>query len=295
MRSITLLLAAASAVSAQTTTRSSAATPTYSEPCAHVSALVAGPQPNPQYPRVPAQLAYDCLNSVPIVDLDDDLELIDELTDYLQWQSTLDYLKNPPATYQGGPPGGVDILGGLADIRKRLANQNFTGEYQLQSEILNLLSKAHDGHLSYNPDILSVFSFSRFKGVISLSSDGVALPEIFFYDDITKAQNGERFNVSAIKQINGQDASKYLEAFANAAQGFQDVDARFNVMFPSRSFQRLHMNEANEMVRPSSIVDGRRKRWRVFTIRIPVRWTEYHLHLSEQHRDVGHLEPGRSQ
>jgi len=50
------------------------------------------PGAKPSIVRVPAQAAYDCLMSVP-VDVEGDVLEIDELKAFLQWQSTLAWLK----------------------------------------------------------------------------------------------------------------------------------------------------------------------------------------------------------
>lgn len=49
-------------------------------------------------PTVPAKLAYDCITSVPF-NSSAATELLDSIRPYLDWQSTVDYIRDPPAEY----------------------------------------------------------------------------------------------------------------------------------------------------------------------------------------------------
>lgn len=46
-------------------------------------------------PRVPAKLAYECLNSIPF-NQSAAAELLESMRPYLEWQSTTSYVKDPP-------------------------------------------------------------------------------------------------------------------------------------------------------------------------------------------------------
>lgn len=46
-------------------------------------------------PRVPAELAYECLNSIPFHQ-SAAAELLESIKPYLEWQSTTSYVKDPP-------------------------------------------------------------------------------------------------------------------------------------------------------------------------------------------------------
>lgn len=65
-----------------------------------------------------AQLAWDCIQSVPLDTLNA-LELVRTIKPYLDWQSTTAYLKNPPAEYTAKIQSPVDIFGGLDKIESR--------------------------------------------------------------------------------------------------------------------------------------------------------------------------------
>ncbi|KAJ4151704.1 hypothetical protein NW765_013232 [Fusarium oxysporum] len=74
---------------------------------------------------------------------------IDEVTKYIQWQSTLEALKNPPETYTSFP---TDILGGLKKIR----STNFSSQWEFDAAINALLHTANDGHLRNGPTRVSL-------------------------------------------------------------------------------------------------------------------------------------------
>lgn len=71
----------------------------------------------------------------------------------LEFQSDLEYLINPPPGYLLA---GVDLLGELSDLRDQVTSSNITGEIDFENSIEIILGKAHDGHLTYQLDGLSV-------------------------------------------------------------------------------------------------------------------------------------------
>jgi hypothetical protein len=106
----------------------------------------------------------------------DALRLIDGLGAFWQWQSTLDYLKAPPKGYQLPA---TDIHSRLASIRNKAATNQYDNEYVFQSDLNELAISTHDGHFNLMLDALGVFTFRReaIGGIVSLSSNGEALPE----------------------------------------------------------------------------------------------------------------------
>lgn len=230
MRATSLLLAAgAASASAMTTATSVPSSTVTGEPCAIVSASLAAIGPSGR-PAVPAEVGYNCLNSVK-VDVAGDIQQIEELKAYLQWQTTFTYLSNPPAGYTEKP---VDILGGLDLIAQMVKNGSYTSEWAVQSNISSLLSQAYDGHLLFASDMASVIVFERNHALVSISKDGVALPELYIYEDIMKTQNGEKFTPSSVKTINGQNATSYVSNQALQVT-YHDADTRFNTMFPNQA------------------------------------------------------------
>lgn len=68
--------------------------------CASIAGLVAPMQSaSPSAtPTVPAQLAYDCITSIPF-NSSAAVALLDSMRPYIKWQTTIEYLKDPPAEY----------------------------------------------------------------------------------------------------------------------------------------------------------------------------------------------------
>jgi len=81
-------------------------------------------------PTIGAKVAYDCLASVPI-DAQNADDLIESLKPFLQWQSTLSYLKDPPKEYTQKIQKPVDIMAGLDDIQDKIRSGHFKGEYEV--------------------------------------------------------------------------------------------------------------------------------------------------------------------
>ena len=128
--------------------------------------------------HVPADVAHECLQSVPIVK-DDATTILEGLEAWWEFQSTLSWLKNPPSTY---PFPGVDLMGGLESIRHGVENGTIDGEYKFQSAIQDLIFRAADAHFQYPMDLLRVFSFVREQAgpVVAISDDGHSLPLTFY-------------------------------------------------------------------------------------------------------------------
>jgi hypothetical protein len=202
------------------------------DPCAVVSMAIAA-LPSGARPIVPAELGVQCLQSVPL-DQEGNVKLIDDLKLMVKWQSNIAYLKNPPEGYNEEP---LDIMGELDTMQKQIAAGGFKTEYDFQLKMLNLFTKAYDNHFAYQPDILtSAMQFQRPPGseLVSVSSDGTALPEIYTYKDVMRANNDSSYKPSPVKMINGVSAQDYL-VNASASSDFHDADTRWNALFPSQA------------------------------------------------------------
>lgn len=209
-----------------------APTPALAEPCAVVSSAIQA-LPAGARPIIPAQLGLQCLQSVPL-DKEGNVKLIDDLKLFLAWQSNLAFLKNPPAEYTEEP---VDVIGEMTSMQQQLQADGYRSEYEFQMDLMTLFNRAYDNHLSWQPDIMAgVMQFQRPAGteLVSVSSDGNALPEIFAYRDLEIAKNDNSFRPSPIRTINGQGVEEYLQTVAIQAD-FHDADTRWNALFPSQS------------------------------------------------------------
>lgn len=202
------------------------------EPCAAISrAIDAAPAGSRKV--VPAELGMMCLASVPL-DKEGNVKLIDDIKLFVKWQSNIAYLKNPPANYTEKP---VDVMGELDLMQKGLTNGTFKTEYDFQMNMMMLFNRAYDNHFAYQPDILaSAMQFQRPPGteLVSVSSDGKAMPEVFLYQDIRRANNDSSFKPSAVTKINGMDVKSYLQN-ASIQSDFHDADTRWNALFPSQA------------------------------------------------------------
>ncbi|PHH79995.1 hypothetical protein CDD82_2041 [Ophiocordyceps australis] len=177
-------------------------------------------------PRVPGQPVQDCLQSLPYKpQLGQEFAV--EFSKYLQFQSTLETLQNPPKTYASEA---TDILGGLAEMGKK----NYKTQNDFDVDLVSLVSSAHDGHFDVSPCSLSLFSFERdHGGIVSVSRDGRSLPELYTFDDAAQLAKGNgNAAVSPITKINGQDPNDVLQNIAKFSSS-QDPDARYNAVFRS--------------------------------------------------------------
>jgi len=107
----------------------------YGSPCAAASAAVAANVSQTSPPRVPAQLAYECLTSVPF-NQSAALALVDGLPPYFRWQSNTAWLKDPPEEYATKVQPGIDVWGGLADIRSKVVGGKYANEYEVYAQTL---------------------------------------------------------------------------------------------------------------------------------------------------------------
>ncbi|KAF6826982.1 peptidase S41 family protein [Colletotrichum plurivorum] len=182
-------------------------------------------QANPkETPRVSAQLAFDCLQSVPNKP-GPAKDLIKSLKAYVQWQSTLSWLKNPPASYMLPP---TDIEGGLDKIGERAVAGQYKSEYEFQLEIFQLFASAHDGHFAFRGDVFKGFSFRNnlASDIVSVSRDGIEVPKLYHLNALNA--NG---SAPSIIRINGKDAATLLSDLNLKFSGFQDPDSQWNSQF----------------------------------------------------------------
>jgi len=200
-------------------------------PCARVSQAVYADGTRPANPTVPAKLAYDCINSVPL-NVSSAKNLLKALPTYIQWQSTLTDLKNPPAEYAEKVQPPVDILGGLEKLAADIDAGSFASEYAFGWALYRLIQSAHDGHFTYIPDSVGgIFSYGRSVPLVSVSEDGKKVPAVFAFNDVLGLQfKNITYTPSAVVEIDGQDVNKFLEDWSQYGS-LQDRDALYNNVF----------------------------------------------------------------
>lgn len=184
----------------------------------------------PLFTQVPAQVAWDCIQSVPL-NTASALELVNTIKPYLNWQSTTSYLKNPPAEYAEKIQAPLDVFGGLDKIEAGLKSDFFKSEYDFGFALYTLLQSSHDGHLSYIPDSVGrIFNWGRPVPLVSVSEDGGKLPSLFVYSDILASSQNQGFEPSSVTKINGEDAIPWMENWIEIGS-LQDRDALWNNAF----------------------------------------------------------------
>lgn len=108
----------------------------------------------------------------------DALDLVDGLAAFWQFQSTTAYLADPPSDYQYPA---VNLTSGLEDITKNINEGSYSGEYEFQKDILELMYSTHDGHMNCPLDLFNVFSFftNGPGSLVSISEDGQKVPKVY--------------------------------------------------------------------------------------------------------------------
>ncbi|KAK2689147.1 hypothetical protein QWA68_011718 [Fusarium oxysporum] len=207
------------------------------EPCALITKQIREHQKynNSASVQFPGQLAEDCLQSMPFYPELADL-FLEELGKYVQWQSTLETLKNPPDTYMSSP---TDILDGLETI----CNTKYSSQWQFDQAIKALINSANDGYFYVELCSFTPFTFMRNTALVSVSTDGIKAPELYTLTD-AELLNRAQAEVSPVVLIDGRDASSYLKEIEDQVLS-QDPDARYNTLFFSFSGN------------PGGVLDGR--------------------------------------
>ncbi|KAH7327288.1 hypothetical protein BKA65DRAFT_406328, partial [Rhexocercosporidium sp. MPI-PUGE-AT-0058] len=172
-------------------------------------------------------LAFECLTSVPL-DKEAAIGLIDYFRPYLEFQSTLAWLKDPPESYQQTA---VDLMGGLDNITSQISHDSFANQYEFELAVQHLLHGAHEGHLALQTPLYSLFSFRSPFEFISVSSDGIQLPQIYVYnfEVVATSSVGLSWTPSPVTEINGQIAEDFLAGYAkDYATGTIEPHADYN-------------------------------------------------------------------
>ena len=104
---------------------------------------------------------------------------MDGITAFLGVQSDLSFLKDPPSGYLLP---GIDLIGSMQSIREKVSSDAYQSELDFQVDVNDVLVGAHDGHLTYALDLLSVFTFIRRQlgALVSVADDySSGLPKIY--------------------------------------------------------------------------------------------------------------------
>ncbi|KAK5651826.1 hypothetical protein OQA88_11595 [Cercophora sp. LCS_1] len=184
----------------------------------------------PTAPPAPVKpsLAFSCLKSVPL-NKTVALAHIQWLRPAFEWQSTLDYLKDPPRGYLSEA---ADLVGGLDEIAEKLNKSVYANEFEWLSDLHALGAyRARDGHFNFLPTMLDLFTFSLGAKFVSVSKDGVSPPHVFLRGDVKSTTEG--YTPSPITSVDGIPIAEYLGKRSLHTVQSQDPDARYNSLFES--------------------------------------------------------------
>ncbi|KAF3920689.1 hypothetical protein ABW21_db0208654 [Orbilia brochopaga] len=235
-----LAIAAATAVSSSPVARD--ATPTGEAACGAIASMqaaylasYAAQNPAATYTAAmtaPVALATECLYSVPI-NRKIALDQLSGMERYVQFQTTLAFLKNPPKEDSFQAPGPLDLIAQIKELAHKVRAKEITKEYDFELQLRLIFANANDGHLTGALGGLFAIQFMSPFDIVSVSKDGVSFPEIY---QATVA-NGQLEPVGpAIVEIDGQQVTDYLNkiAFGN---GLQSPHARYNSLFPGKGLR----------------------------------------------------------
>jgi hypothetical protein len=171
-----------------------------------------------------AETVFECLQRVPFNDAVA-TRFINYYNTTLQFQSTLAFLKDPPAGYQQPA---VDVEQVLQQIQNNVTAGNYKNQYSFEVDVQRLVHRMHDSHVTLGAGILDAFSFFSPFGVVSVSVDGKELPEIYLAEDLLQSQL-QGWTASPVATINGQDVIEYLTQFAELnSNGYLEPHADWN-------------------------------------------------------------------
>ncbi|CAM1502758.1 Fc.00g075340.m01.CDS01 [Cosmosporella sp. VM-42] len=204
-----------------------------SEPCAILSEVyeASGAVPGEsKIVAVPPSIGIACLKSVPY-NKQRDLALLDYLLPFINFQSTLEVLANPPDEYLLP---GVDVLGGIEVIRSKLEKDEYENQYEVMKDLRSLFAAANDNHFDYPPALLNTFLYVR-RGLdfTAISKNGIKIPQIFMTLDVIRGNQGQlTYLPSGVDSIDGTPIFEWLEKDAvHNTINYQDPDAQWNALF----------------------------------------------------------------
>jgi hypothetical protein len=99
--------------------------------CAQIKGASTPDPSGTSFGRVPAQLAWDCLQSVPINNTNA-LDLIGSIRPYLAFQTTGKFLARPTPEYTQKVQAPLDIFEGLDKIEAKIKSNQYKGEYEVR-------------------------------------------------------------------------------------------------------------------------------------------------------------------
>jgi hypothetical protein len=107
--------------------------------CASVAQLAAADPA--ATPIIPAKIAYECITSVPF-NATAATELLTSIRPYLNWQTTVDYIRDPPAEYAEKIQKPYDFYGELNRIYEKADGNGYDNEYEFGFDLYEAVSSS---------------------------------------------------------------------------------------------------------------------------------------------------------
>lgn len=73
----------------------------------------------------------------------------------------------------------TDLLGGIDSILAKVNSNIYSSQFEMDLEISRLIKSAYDGHLTFQLCSQSIFGYEIDLPLVSISLDGLSLPEIY--------------------------------------------------------------------------------------------------------------------
>lgn len=73
----------------------------------------------------------------------------------------------------------TDLLGGVDLILAKVNNNAYSSQFEMDLEVSHLIRSAYDGHLNFQLCSQSIFSYEIDMPLVSISTDGLSLPEVY--------------------------------------------------------------------------------------------------------------------
>lgn len=120
-------------------------------------------------------------------------------------------------------------------LRDKLASGDFESQYAFDHAVYKTVQNVHDSHFKLVPSSVGeVFNFGGHLPLVSVSSNGSSLPEVYAYEDILRLEaNRSLSGISPVTQINGEGVTDFLSSWSRSGSGVQDPDALWNALFYS--------------------------------------------------------------
>ena len=71
------------------------------------------------------------------------------------------------------------MLASLAAIIERVKGPGYPNQYDFEAAVQEVVYATHDNHINLSAGILSAFTFGSPLRIVSVSTDGIALPKIY--------------------------------------------------------------------------------------------------------------------